>query len=79
MKFEWDEEKNNLNKKKHGISFETAINVFADPMRIELFDDAHSEFEERWLTIGMVYPSVMVVIHLFPVFHAADPPREFSL
>ena len=30
-KFEWDEEKNQINKKKHGISFEEALLIFADP------------------------------------------------
>ncbi len=42
MKFEWDEDKNKLNKMKHGISFETAILVFADPERLELYDDSPS-------------------------------------
>ena len=36
MKFEWDEEKNIINKKKHNISFETAAHVFDDPECIEI-------------------------------------------
>ncbi len=35
MKFEWDEEKNIINKEKHKISFETAAYVFDDPYYIE--------------------------------------------
>jgi len=30
LKFEWDENKNNINKQKHSISFEEAKNVFYD-------------------------------------------------
>lgn len=41
MKFQWDEEKNQLNKAKHKISFETAAYVFADPKCIELYDTKH--------------------------------------
>ena len=39
---EWDEQKNEINKKKHGISFETAALVFADEDRIEYFDKLHT-------------------------------------
>jgi hypothetical protein len=37
LEFEWDEEKNKINKKKHGISFEVAKLVFNDDNRIEIF------------------------------------------
>lgn len=63
MKFEWDERKNALNKAKHGIGFGIAARVFADPHRIEKYDASHSDDEDRWLTIGMVYPAVLVVIY----------------
>ena len=52
MLFEWDEEKNTKNKKKHGISFEEVQAVFEDEYAI-LFDDPdHSDDEERFLIIG---------------------------
>lgn len=51
MTFEWDENKNILNKKKHGISFEMAIRVFLDKKRIEKLDTAHSTSEEERITI----------------------------
>lgn len=35
FQFEWDEQKNSINKKKHGISFETAMHVFNDPLRLD--------------------------------------------
>ena len=53
MIFEWDENKNRINQRKHGISFEDVKSVFGDEYAI-LFDDPdHSEFEDRFLIIGM--------------------------
>lgn len=48
MRFEWDENKNQINQQKHGISFEEAQTVFFDDYAI-LFDDPdHSIGEERF-------------------------------
>ena len=53
MRFEWDPNKNEKNKKKHGISFEEAKTVFFDEYAI-LFDDPdHSDVEERFLILGL--------------------------
>lgn len=54
MLFEWDDAKNKINLKKHGIDFETAAYVFGDENRVELYDEAHSEYEDRYITIGMI-------------------------
>ena len=66
IKFEWDEHKNEINKKKHGLSFETAQEVFYDNEAI-LFDDPdHSEEEERFLIIGMLKSSkICIVSHCY--------------
>ena len=61
MKFEWDDEKNIINKKKHGISFETAAKVFNDPLYIEVYDSDHSIEEDRYIAIGMVEDVLFVV------------------
>ncbi len=61
MKFEWDEEKNTLNKQKHNISFETAALVFEDPNYIEMYDFEHSLDEDRYIAIGMVGDILFVV------------------
>lgn len=58
---EWDEQKNELNKKKHGISFETAALVFADVNRIEYFDRLHSIEEDRYVVLGRVNNILFVV------------------
>ena len=53
MEFEWDENKNNINKVKHGVSFETAILAFEDENKVEIYDRFHSTLEEtRFLLIG---------------------------
>ena len=60
--FEWDDMKNEINKRKHGISFEIALNVFADDNRLEEYDYEHSENEDRYISIGLV-EDVLVVVH----------------
>ena len=52
MVFEYDEQKNQINIKKHGIPFTAAARVFFDYDRIEMTDDAHSDDELRYDTIG---------------------------
>lgn len=52
MTFEFDEEKNRLNIRKHGIDFKSAARVFFDYDRIEFYDESHSDEEERYDTIG---------------------------
>jgi hypothetical protein len=56
-----DEEKNQLNIKKHRIDFETAMLVFNDLQRIEIYDVEHSINENRYNTIGMVHDVLFVV------------------
>lgn len=66
LRFEWDENKNQINKKKHGLSFETAREVFFGEAAI-LFDDPdHSANEERFLIIGMIRSSkICIVSHCY--------------
>ena len=66
MQFEWDENKNALNKTKHGVSFEKAQSVFNDPLHISKLDYRFSYFEERWITIGTTSNlELLVVANLF--------------
>ena len=53
MEFVWDERKNQINKRKHGISFEIAALVFEDPYHLTR-QDREVEGEPRWQTIGIV-------------------------
>ena len=62
LKFEWDSEKDKINKKKHKIGFKVASRVFLDENRIEDFDELHSDFEERIRIIGRV-DEILTVIY----------------
>ena len=54
-RFEWDSEKNELNRRKHGLSFEEILPVFDDPFFLERYDYLHSDSEEdRMFGIGNV-------------------------
>ena len=58
---EWDDNKNQINIRKHGISFETAALVFADEERIEYFDRLHSQDEDCYVVLGCVQGILYVV------------------
>ena len=64
MYWTWDENKNCINKRKHGIGFETAQFVFGDPLMVQR-QDPNSE-DERWHTIGMISSVVVIVAHTWP-------------
>src|SRR5271157_4744236 len=64
MPFEWDEEKSRSNRKKHGVSFETAALVFDDPCALTQPDIGHDD-EERLITLGSIDPgSILFVVHV---------------
>lgn len=52
MRFEWDENKNPSNYKKHGVWFEEAQTIWADSESVEFFDPEHSSKEDRFIRIG---------------------------
>jgi uncharacterized DUF497 family protein len=53
LKFEWDEKKNRSNRRKHGVWFEEAQQVFNDPSAIMFFDKENSDREERYVLLGL--------------------------
>lgn len=53
LHFEWDPVKAKTNLDKHGVSFEEAMSVFYDEAAIEFYDDEHSEWEDRFLLLGL--------------------------
>ena len=59
--FEWDEEKNAENLRKHGVDFETAQYAFIDPNRVIAEDLAHSKIEKRYYVFGKVKGGVLTV------------------
>lgn len=66
IKFEWDENKNAINKKKHKISFEEAKTVFYDEEAILIDDPEHSLNEERFIILGFsLKANLLVVCHCY--------------
>ena len=65
-KFEWDENKNKINKEKHGVSFEEAASVFDDENALLKEDPDHSEQEERFIILGeSIRANLLVVCHCY--------------
>lgn len=63
MKFESDPEKAASNLKDHGVSFEDATLVFYDTERIETYDGREDYGEDRWVTIGFAWATLMTVAY----------------
>jgi hypothetical protein len=51
--FEWDKTKAKINQEKHLVSFEEAKTVFYDELALEFYDETHSEWEDRFLMLGL--------------------------
>ena len=60
--FDWDEQKNELNRVKHGIDFDDAIEVFYGPI---ILRRSNRNNEERWLAIGVSRDRIMSVIFTY--------------
>lgn len=60
--FEWDGNKAESNLKKHGVTFEQAATVFLDALAVTVFDEAHSQYEERWFTLGHTAQGVLLAV-----------------
>ena len=59
--FEWDEEKDKENQRKHDVSFSLAQQAFLDPHRVIVEDVTHSTEEERFYCIGRVGDGIITV------------------
>lgn len=59
--FEWDPAKAESNRRKHGVSFELAMRVFADPYALSQQDRIEGG-EYRWKTIGMIEGTLVLVV-----------------
>jgi uncharacterized protein len=64
LRWIWDPDKAAGNRVKHGLSFETAVRVFDDPLHASK-PDPHPD-GDRWHTIGLVGPVLLLVIHTWP-------------
>ena len=62
LKFEWDENKNISNQKKHGVSFEEAKTIFIDELARLIPDPDSSEDEERFILMGVSSQSRLLTV-----------------
>ena len=60
--FEWDPTKARQNARNHSITFERAATVFLDPEALSMFDNEHSQEEERWITLGLDRGGALLVV-----------------
>ncbi|MCM1496313.1 MAG: BrnT family toxin [Bacteroides sp.] len=66
IKFEWDENKNLANQKKHKVSFQEAQTVFYDVDALVINDPEHSEEEDRFIILGLSRrANLLVVCHCY--------------
>lgn len=66
INFTWDENKNQINRVKHNVSFEEAVSVFYDKMALVKDDPDHSENEDRFIIIGISNNArLLVVCHCY--------------
>ncbi len=64
LRFEWEAQKDRDNRRKHGVSFDEAKTVFFDENAVEFYDDEHSQWENRFLMLGLsVRLRVLLVCH----------------
>lgn len=63
MRFEWDEAKNEINIRKHGIDFADVKDMFNHPM-LTLLDDREDYGEERWVGVGWIQQLIGVVVYM---------------
>lgn len=64
VRFEWDPHKDQANQKKHGLSFDQAVELFTgDNDYLEIYDEGHSDEEDRFIAIGPTRAGVVVVVY----------------
>jgi uncharacterized protein len=63
VRIEWDPIKNLANRHKHDVSFEEAAELFTSGRDyLEIFDEPHSELEDRFIAIGVILRGVVLVV-----------------
>jgi uncharacterized protein len=65
MKFTWDEEKNAINRRKHGVDFCDVSPIFDKPM-VTFLDQRKEYGEDRWVGIGWLRDILAVIVFTEP-------------
>lgn len=72
VRYDWDENKNEANARKHGISFETAILIFQDPHVLSEIERT-VDGEQRWQSVGAIGDVLIVLVaHTWIVTREAE-------
>ena len=58
----WDPVKAAANISKHGVTFAQAAQVLLDPLALTVFDELHSQIEERWFTLGLTCDTKLLAV-----------------
>lgn len=67
----WDDLKAQSNLGKHGVTFAQAATVMLDPLALTVYDEAHSETEERWFTLGQSSEGrLLAIAHTYHMLNA---------
>lgn len=67
MRFEWDPTKDRTNREKHGLSFDEVKELFATGSDfLEIYDEEHSDQEDRFIAIGAIRVGVVAVVYTEP-------------
>jgi len=64
VKFEWDENKRQINLQKHGIDFTEADEIFGNPLLSKI--DKRYYNEDRWIGLGITHRCVVLVVYAEP-------------
>ena len=65
-RFDWDPTKEKTNIRKHKVSFSRAATVFRDLNQLSVYDEGHSDHEDRWITMGVDSGGALqVIVHTF--------------
>jgi hypothetical protein len=62
MRYEWDENKRQLNRHKHGLDFQDAHEIFSSPLLVQL-DTRQDYGEDRWVAIGFLRYRTVVIVY----------------
>ena len=66
IRFEWDNQKNSANQRKHRVSFEEASSAFADEQGLLIRDPDHLDDEDRYILLGLSSAlRLLVVVHCY--------------
>jgi uncharacterized DUF497 family protein len=76
--FDWDPAKAAANKRKHGVTFEQAMEAIDDPRAVVSIDEEHSKYELREQLLGLSSKGLLLVVYVIRDRHDGDVYRIIS-